>query len=348
VRSRHWLPERAEGALLRAVLALPEPLQRALAGRPVVADGQTMSVEVQLLLRVLRLVPSVDRLPWPAARREFDRQLRLIGGRQPIAAVRDLTVDGADGPLPARLYVPTERLRDSAAPTMLYLHGGGHVYGGLRSYDAALRFLAEQSGVQVLAVEYRLAPEHPFPAAVDDAAAAYAWLVDHTGQVGADPERLAVGGDSAGGHLAATTAIRAAEKGLPVRFQLLVYPVTDFGGTSASRRMFDGYYLDEHYMRQAEDAFFAAAEDRRDPLASLVQRTSLPAGLPPAYVVTAGFDPLRDEGEAYAQLLAESGVEVELGRQAGMIHGFLNIVGVGREATAHSREIAQRVRTALA
>jgi acetyl esterase len=198
-------------------------------------------------------------------------------------------------------------------------------------------------------VDYRLAPENPFPAGVDDAAAAYAWLVAHGRRIGADPQRLAVGGDSAGGYLAATTAIRAAEQGLPLRFQLLVYPCTDFVEKSASRKAFgDGFYLSSAFMDQATAAYLPDVETRSDPMASLVRRASFPAGLAPAYVVTAGFDPLRDEGEAYARLLAEHGVEVELVRRPGMIHGFFNIVGVGREAVAHNRETAARLRIALA
>jgi acetyl esterase len=250
--------------------------------------------------------------------------------------------------LPARLYQPTSRLRDDRVPTLLFLHGGGMIYGGLRSHDAAVRFLAEQSGVQVLAVDYRLAPENPFPAGVDDAAAAYAWLVRHADEVGADPDRLAVGGDSAGGYLSATTAIRAAEQGLPMRLQLLVYPCTDFVEKSASRRAFGaGLYLTTEFMDRATEAYLPDVETRAHPLASLVRRTSFPDGLAPAYVVTAGFDPLRDEGEAYARLLAEHGVQVETARHAGMIHGYFNIVGAGREAVAHNREIAARLRAAL-
>jgi acetyl esterase len=346
------LRTRVEAATTRAALALPERAQRLLAGRPVVRDGQTLSTEIQLMLRLERLagVTPVETLPWDLARAELDRQAGIVGGRQPIGAVRDLDVDGADGKLAARLYVPTSGLRADRLPTLLFLHGGGMVYGGgLRSHDAAARFVAETAGVQLLAVDYRLAPEHPFPAGVDDAAAAYAWLVEHAAEVGADPDRLAVGGDSAGAYLAATAAIAAAERGLPLRLQLLVYPVTDFVEKSASRTAFgEGFYLTSRFIDQAVDAYLPDVATRSDPRASLVRRTSFPAGLAPAYVVTAGFDPLRDEGEAYARLLAEHGVEVELVRRPGMIHGFFNLVGVGRQAVAHNRETATRLRAALA
>ena len=139
------------------------------------------------------------------------------GGRQPIGEVRDLEVDGAEGSLPARLYVPTERVGAAPAPTMLFIHGGGWMYGDLESHDPTCRFLAELSGVQVLAIDYRLAPEHKFPAAVEDCRAAYRWLVDHADVVNADPARMAAGGDSAGGTLALSTAVWSAERNLRLR-----------------------------------------------------------------------------------------------------------------------------------
>lgn len=344
------LRNRFESVLFRTVMGMPPGLQRRLAGRPDVRDGQTLSPEIQLMLRLERIgrVPGPETLPLAQGRAELDRQSAMAGGTQPIGSVRDLQVDGAEGPLPARLYTPTARLAADASPTLLFLHGGGMIYGGLASHDAACRHLAERSGVQVLAVDYRLAPEHPFPAAVEDAAAAYAWLVAHAADVGADPERLAVGGDSAGGYLSATTAILAAERGLPMAFQLLVYPCTEFVEPTASRRMFgEGYFLTNAFIDLATESYFPAGTDRRDPLASVLRRTTFPDGLPPAYVVTAGFDPLRDEGEAYARLLTGHGVEVEVRRFPSMIHGFFNMVGAGREAPAYNREIAASLAAAL-
>ena len=211
------------------------------------------------------------------------------------------------------------------------------------------RFLAEAAGVQLLAVDYRLAPEHPFPAPAEDAVAAYRWLVANRAAVDADPTRLAVGGDSAGGNLAAVTAVAAAEEGLPLAFQLLVYPVTDFVEETRSRTLFaEGFHLTERFMDGATAAYFAPGADPADPRASVLRRTSFPDGLAPAYVVTAGFDPLRDEGEAYGALLAEHGVEVEVQRFPGMIHGFFNMTSCGPETRAHLDEIAARLRAALA
>ena len=344
------LRSRLESSLLRLALGLPLRVQRALVRRPIVLDGQQLSTEVQLLLRLEKLarIPQAETLPLAEARAELLRQQRIAGGHQHVGAVRDLKVDGAEGQLLARLYTPTERLGADPVPTMLFIHGGGWMYGDLESHDAPCRFLAEKSGVQVLAIDYRLSPEHKFPAAVEDCRAAYRWLVEHAHEVNADPERLAVGGDSAGGALSASTAVWAAEQGLPIRFQLLIYPGTDWVERTGSRRMFgEGFILTELFMTRAEEAYFAPDADKVNPDASALRRTEFPGQVAPAHVVTAGFDPLRDEGEAYARLLAEKGIEVDLKRYPSMVHGFFNMVGVGREAPAYNAEIAARLRAAL-
>jgi acetyl esterase len=232
---------------------------------------------------------------------------------------------------------------------LVFLHGGGMIYGDLDSHDAVCRVLAERAGVQVLAADYRLAPEHPFPAAVEDCWAAYQWVVEHAERLGADPERVAVGGDSAGGYLSTVVALKAAEAGVPCRFQLLVYPVTNMAEMSESRRMFGrGFYLTDEFIDLASESYLTDHADRRDPLASVEFTEKIPEDLAPALVVTAGFDPLRDEGEAWARRLADSGVQVELRRYPGFIHGFLNVVGVGRTQRAAVHEIADRLAAALA
>ncbi|MFL6157413.1 MAG: alpha/beta hydrolase [Marmoricola sp.] len=341
-----------ETLLLRAALGLPERAQRALVRRPVTIDGLTLSPEIQVMLALQRIarLPGLGVQPLRQARASMAKQTELIGGRQSIGALRDLTVDGASGPLAARLYIPASRQGPDPAPTLLFFHGGGHVCGTVETHDAACRFLAEESGVQVLSVEYRLAPEHPFPAAVDDGFAAYQWMLKNTDLLNADPDRLAVGGDSAGGNLAATTAIQAGESGLPLAFQLLIYPVTDFAGRSASRDLFDGggFVLERPGMDKLHRMYLPEADLDAHPLSSVLLRTSFPEHLAPAYVVTAGFDPLRDEGEAYARLLADHGVQVEAKRYPSMIHGFFNLVGAGREAVSYNREIAAKLRAALA
>jgi acetyl esterase len=345
------LPTAVEAAVLRGVLALPATIQRLLVRRPVVLDGQSLSTETQLMLALLVLArePKVEDLPFEAGRRGLVHQTSVVGGRQPIGAIRDLLVEGAVGSLAARLYVPGSRLGADPVPTLMFLHGGGWVYGDVTSHDAACRHLAEQSGVQVLAVDYRRAPEDPFPAAAHDAVAAYRWLVEHVEELNADPTRLAVGGDSAGGNLSAVVAIAAARTGLPLAFQLLVYPATDFTQKTRSRHLFgEGFYLTETFMDQCTDWYLPAGSDKSDPLASPLLEADLPDGLASAHVVTAGFDPLRDEGEAYADLLADHGVPVTRKRYPSMIHGFFNVVGAGREARAHNVEIAEVLGQALA
>jgi acetyl esterase len=279
------------------------------------------------------------------------RHTRLTGGRQPIGSVRDLTVAGR----PARLYTPSSAVEPHSSvvepvettPLLLFFHGGGFMHGDLETHDPGCRFLAERSGVRVLAVDYRLAPEEPFPAAYDDALAAHRWLVEHAAELGADPERLAVGGDSAGGNLAAAVAIEAARAGLPLAFQLLVYPATDALRETASAELFaEGFYLTRAYMELA-NASYGGGHDLRDPRISPLY-ADLPDGLAPAYVATAGFDPLRDEGEAYARRLAGAGVPVELRRFADQIHGFWCIVGTGRSSRAANAEIAAKLKAALA
>lgn len=336
---------RAETAALRGALALPERAQRLLVGRPVVIDGRRLATELQVLLLLQRIArqPALGERSLEESRALVRDQAAAAGRRLGIGEVRALTVDGADGPRAARLYVPSSRLDAVDLPTLLFFHGGGHALGDLDSHDGACRHLAEHSGVQVLAVDYRQPPEHRFPAAVDDCFAAYQWLVKNADAVNADPDRLAVGGDSAGGNLAAVTAIGAAEAGLPLALQFLVYPVTDFVGRSRTRELFDGgrFYLSRRGMDRLADWYFPDGADRSDPRASVLLRTELPAGLAPAHVITAGFDPLRDEGEAYADLLAARGVRVTRKEYPSMIHAFLNIVGVGEEARRNNRDVAQ-------
>jgi len=340
-----------ETLVLRAALGLPERVQRILLRKPVVIDGQTLAAETQLMLKLQELTdqPGLAMLDDLEENRvQVVVQGQMVGGRQPIGGVRELLVDGGDAPIGARLYLPSSRLRDDRVPTLLFIHGGGHGLGNLDSHDGACRFLAERSGVQVLSIDYRLAPEHPFPAAVDDCFAAYQWLVKNADQLNADPELLAVGGDSAGGNLAAATAIQAAEAGLPMAFQLLIYPVTDLVNRSRSRDLFDGggFFLERPGMDKLR-AWYAPGDAAKHPLASMLLRSEFPPGLAPAFIATAGFDPLRDEGEAYARLLAEHGVEVDQQRYPAMIHGFFNIVGAGRECKANAADIADRLATAL-
>lgn len=335
-----------ESAALKSLMALPGPAQRVVAGRPLVLDGQTLATDLQVMLRLQRIARKAD-LAGPdiaTGRAEMRANAGLVGGDQPIGAVRELTVAG----LPARHYLPHgAHAAGEAQPLLLFFHGGGFLYGDLDSHDAPCRVLAEESGVPVLSVEYGLGPEAAFPQGFDDAFAALRWVHEHADELGADPARIGVSGDSAGGNIAAWTAIEAARAGVPLAFQLLVYPCTDADRQTESLRLFgQDLYLTAESIATFNDIYLPGAEDRANERVNLLD-VALPEGLAPAYLCTAGFDPLRDEGEAYARRLADAGVEVELRRFVDQIHGFLNIVGAGRSSRAAVLEIAGRLRAAL-
>ncbi len=355
------LVNRAKAQLFTRAMSLDPKVVRRLAGRPKRIDGLTLSAQTQLMLKMQRL--SMERgpetLPIPQGRIALERQAMMVGGHQPIGEVQERTVRGADGPLDARLYIPRSLIESArprpsdpaesarpADPLLVFFHGGGMIYGSLDSHDAVCRFLAEQAGVRVLAVDYRLAPEHPFPAGVDDAWAAYDWISSNASDYGADPHRLAVGGDSAGAYLSAATAIKAAEEGRPLAFQLLIYPVTDNEGKSESRRKFGrDLYLTTEFMGKATENYLQG-HDPRDPRASVLY-ADIPPNLAPAFLCTAGFDPLRDEGEAYAEKLADAGVDVAMKRYGGEIHGFANLLSVEGHPKRAMTEMAQALGAAL-
>ncbi len=255
-----------------------------------------------------------------------------------IGPVRNLAAESPMGQIPLRLYRPAG-VRDAARlPVYVYFHGGGWVIGDLESHDVLCRQLTAESGACVIAVDYRLAPEHKFPAAADDAWDATRWISAHASELGVDAERLAVGGDSAGGNLAAVVALMARDAGGPaIALQVLVYPVTDVGSESPSYTDFaEGYMLTRESMRWFTAHYLARKEDATDWRVSPLRAPSL-ARLPPALVITAGFDPLRDEGAAYAAGLRKAGVTVDDVSFGGMIHGF---AGMGRVLDSAQRAVS--------
>ncbi|WP_410563662.1 alpha/beta hydrolase [Amycolatopsis sp. cmx-4-61] len=334
------LPVRAQAAASQLAFWLPAPVRRAIAGRTVRIDGQELALDAQLLLRLQQIARAeLVRGSVEQSRALLDQGRHLVSGKpiEPVS-VREIAVPTPDGDLPATLYTPVGLPEPS--PLLVFFHGGGWVVGTRSSHDNAVRFLAKHAGVRVLSIEYRLAPEFPFPAATEDALAAFEYAVAKASDLGADPARIAVGGDSAGGNLAAVTAQQAVRRGGPVpAFQLLIYPATDFARRYRSQDLFaENLFLTDVHMKWFEGHYVPKGTDPADPRLSPLHAADL-SGLPPALVVTAGFDPLRDEGEAYAEKLREAGVEVALRRHEDLIHGFINFTGVGtrfREALAET------------
>ena len=273
--------------------------------------------------------------------------LQMGGSTAPIGEMIDRTIQGPAGRMRVRCYRPPATVA-RLLPAVLFFHGGGWVMGSLEGYDLVCRYFCARTGCAVIAVDYRLAPEHKFPAAVDDAWAATRWVVSHASELGVDGRRIAVAGDSAGGNLAAVVALlaRDAADGA-IALQVLVYPVTDLSSESKSYNDFaEGYMLTRDSMRWFKNHYLKSAGDAEDWRASPIRAKSL-AGLPPALVVTAGFDPLRDEGAAYAARLTEGGVRVDYVCYGGMIHGFVpmgRLIDTGNRAISH---VAASLRQAL-
>ncbi len=252
--------------------------------------------------------------------------IQAAGGEpEPVLEVTDLVIPGPGGDLPVRVYRPVD---EKPLPALLYFFGGGWVLGTIDTADGICRSLANATGALVVVPGYRLAPEHPFPAAIEDCYAAVRWVAAHASEIGADPARLAVAGDSAGGNIAAGVTLRArTDAAVALVGQVLVYPNTDQLADDESMRQGDDPWLFNHHsVAWYRSHYLANPDDALDPLASPLRAESLD-GLPSALVITAEFDPLRDQGEAYAHRLAESGVPVELTRYPGMVHGFFGMAG---------------------
>ena len=286
----------------------------------------------------------------PKEARQLFRETRPASTPQPpeIGSVRNLPAEGPAGVIPLRVYRPKGVAETTALPVLVFFHGGGWVIGDLDTHDVLCRQLTADAGISVVSVDYRLAPEHKFPAAADDAWTATRWVAAHAAELGVDPTRLAVGGDSTGGNLAAVVALQARDAGAPkIALQVLLYPVTDVGAeTQSYRDLADGYMLTRDGMRWFIAHYVAKPQDVEDWRASPARATSL-AGVAPTLVITAAYDPLRDEGDAYAQKLRAAGVNVDHASYGGMVHGFIpmgRLIDTGNRAVTH---IAGSLRHAL-
>jgi acetyl esterase len=325
------LIETGEVATSRALAALPASMRRALAGRPLEIDGQVLDREAQSLVKSSKLL-GLDRDDLTPAQ-ERSRALhgaRLARGRAVrVGEVREQRVAGAGGELDARLYVPDGA--PAQGPLLVYFHGGGYVIGDLDTHDQSCRFLCRDAATRVLSVAYRLAPEHPFPAAFDDALASFHHAVENASTFGADPAAISVGGDSAGGGLALAVALIARDEGGPTPAgQVLIFPWCDLSAKRRSVGLFgEGLFLTEGMLDRWGD-YYAGAEDRTDPrISPLLGDLS---GLPPTHLLMGGFDPLRDEGLELAKRLEEAGSEVTLTFAPDLVHSFINAVGLSDRA----------------
>lgn len=328
--------------------------------------------------------PPVWELPLATARAQFKTMVAMMGPGEQVRLVENRTIPGPAGDIPVRIYTPeinggaaaegapadatagrsgenegqgvaggagepaaaSDETATEPLPILVFYHGGGFVIGDLDTHDRDCRALANRASCIVVAVDYRLAPEAPFPAAVEDAQAALRWVADHAGEIGGDATRLAVGGDSAGGNLAAGVALWARDESIPLAFQLLIYPGVDVEGEYASRKdNAQGYMLD----KELTDWFIRqyVGEEVPDDWRLTPMQAPSHAGIAPALVVTAEFDPLRDEGEAYAEKLQAAGVPARATRYEGMIHGFFGLAPFVAAATPAVDEAGAALRAAL-
>jgi acetyl esterase/lipase len=342
--------DRVSGAVARSLHKLPGPLKPRLSGgRPVVVDGLTLDPDVQLMLAARELAgePELHDLSVAEARTSYRRQFGSIApAPERVYDVQDLTIPGAAGDIPARWYTPPPR--EEGLPLLVHLHGGGHVVGDADTSDTASRMVVHHGEVAVLAVDYRMGPEYPFPAAFEDAFAAFRWAHAEAERLGVDPGRIAVGGDSAGGNLGTAVAQAARGDGGPApAFQWLIYPVVDLTSRRPSFDLFgEGFLLTERQIDWFNGNYLVGG-DLSDVRASPGLAEDL-SGLPPAYVATGGFDPLRDEGEEYAGRMRAAGVPTALQRFETLPHAFANLTAISPAARDAMLQAVGALRVGLA
>jgi acetyl esterase len=312
-----------------------------------IARTERLHPEVRALLAMIDAqgAPPLEEQDPIEARNSRTEPMKMLGGEpEALARVEDLSIPGPGGDVPVRLYASGY---DGVRPALIYFHGGGFVFGNIETHDAVCRALAKESGGVVISVDYRLSPEHKFPAALEDSYAATVWAAANAERLGIDAQRIAVGGDSAGGNLATVIAMRCRDAGGPaLAGQLLIYPVTDLSSfeTASHRELGEGYFLTRAGMEWFTGHYLASGDQARLPEVSPLLAPDL-SGLPPALVITAEFDPLRDEGEAYARRLQQAGGQVTVSRYPGMIHGFISMRGVLAAGRKGIQEAASFIRS---
>jgi len=289
----------------------------------------TLDPQVETVLGLIEQAgyPEFCELSPEDARALFDATVPKLDIRpESVFRWEERRIPGPGGEIPVRIYTPVEPAADAPLPVLVYFHGGGFVIGSLDSYDALCRAIANRAGCIVVSVDYRLAPEAKFPAAAEDCLAALDWVHDHADEIDADPTRIAVGGDSAGGNLAAVTALQARDRGGPaLRLQLLIYPVLAGEPESESHHAFaEGLLLTRRNLLWFYDHYLNGPADRTDPRFAPLAADDLSA-LPETLLIVAGYDPLRDEGLAYGERLQAAGVTTEVSNYAGMVHGFVSM-----------------------
>lgn len=318
-------------------------------GRSVIIDGNTLDPTLQLMLSGLHAV-GIDGLviddDVALSRTQLREMVVSMPGPQVHVTVDDIALPGPAGEIPARHYRPAS---GEAEDLLVFYHGGAWTIGDLDTYDALCRLTCRDAGIHVLSIDYRLAPEHPAPAAIEDAYAAFAWAYEHGAELGAIPGRVAVGGDSAGGNLATVVCQMARDAGDPAPIlQWLLYPRTDFTAQTRSMGLFArGFLLSKRDMDFFESQYLrASALDKTDPRVSPALAESL-SGLAPALIAVAGFDPLRDEGESYAAALRDAGTPVDLRAMGSLTHGFANLFPLGGASATATTELISALRAHL-
>lgn len=333
---------------LRGFGRTPQPLMKQLARRaPVNKDGEVMAPEIAVALAAINRAPAKDfiELPIAAGRKMLEDTTFVFADEfEPFAVEEDLIIPSQTGNISATRY----RYRaEFSRGLMLYFHGGGWTFGSRVSHDSVARFLAAEAGIDVMVIDYRLAPEHPFPAAIDDALAAWDYISENAARWGFGPYQLIIGGDSAGGNIAAVLAQLIKGRDVQPALQVLLFPVTDASKQAPSYEEFaEGYFLSAAQMEWHISQYLTTEEDAFDPMVSPLLAEDV-SGVAPAYIAVAGFDVLRDEGIEYAKKLMRAGVPTQLERESGLIHGFVSVTGVSPAARHAAKKVARAIRDVL-